>query len=88
MNAPRYHVYDPDCWSGSSYTTTDSEDAFAAWRCNTAQLVEMVEFVPGQSSGIVVSMNADFEEMLTDERRQALSVARHNAAIQSDARLS
>lgn len=85
MNAPRYHVYDLNDWSGTSYTTTDREDAFAAWRCNQSQRVEMVEFVPGQAAGKVFVMNDDFEEMLVEERREARSWARHQ---QSYARAS
>lgn len=87
MNTPRYHVYDNADWSGTSYTTTDREDAFAAWRCNRAQTVEMVEFVPGQGAGKAFLMNDDFEEMLADEAREARSVARHHEALARDARV-
>lgn len=88
MSTPRYHVYDTNDWSGTSYTTTDREDALAAWRCNRAQTVEMVEFVPGKLSGVVSIMNDEFEEMLADENREAASVARHYNTLRREARVA
>lgn len=82
MNAtPQYFVTDPADWSGAAYVTTSKEDAFAAWRVNSAQQVTLVEFDGRSMSGKAFAMNADFEGMLSDERTDARSSSRHVASF-------